>query len=432
MSVRALLGGALVLTVGCREVIGIETRSEGPPLLALPEACRACVESACPELERACAGDPDCASLAACVAGKPDDPAGRAACEQAAPGAASSAAFLALDTCVRAPCQDDCTGIKGLLAGRSADCDTCLATACEPEYRACIAERACERTVTSAYTGPMTPPKAISVDNAPGIEGRPLRDLEDCLGAESCRPACSFGGTDFACTGEFEWPAAEAPSAELDTVVYLVDSRGTKQPVGGATHQVCEPLSRPCSPLKSTPTDAQGLATVTIPLLNPEPFRGYFHVFDPSPAPSILPMNGFVGRPFYASTWGEVVVFNQRALDFVALTAGTSPVEGLAQIVVLFLDCNGRPAIGVEVESDPSLIVEAQTKVHYHPQGGPPTATGFFYVLNAAPGCHELRGFVGADEIYRTRIDAQADVVTAAVAFPRSASDDPGYVCTPR
>ncbi len=431
MSGRNSTHGLFVLTfaLGCREVVGIETRGEGPPLLALPEGCLACVESACPEPERACAADPDCALLAACVAGEPDDPAGRAACEQASPAAASNASYLALDACMRAPCQDDCTGIKGLLAGRSADCDTCLATACEPEYRACIADRSCERTVSSAYTGPMTPPKAISVDNAPGIAGAPLRALDDCLGVEACTPACGIDGSDFSCVSEFEWPGAEQSSASLDALVLLTDLLSAT-PLSEVVVQACEPHSLPCVPVSTATTDASGVASLPIAIpIQPYPFRGYASLVDPSPTPRFLPTSVFFGRPVYASTWGSMNVFAEPTLDLVAGVAGTSPVAGRGQVLTLFLDCNGRLADGVTLTPNTQVEFDERTVIDY--PGGPPTKDGLVLLLNVVPGCHDLSGVVGVEETHRARVPVAPGVITVAFVYPKSTQDDLDSVCIP-
>lgn len=53
---RARVGAlaALALAIGCRDVLGIETRTEGPPLITLPDRCSDC------------AADPDCAARGVC------------------------------------------------------------------------------------------------------------------------------------------------------------------------------------------------------------------------------------------------------------------------------------------------------------------------------------------------------------------------------
>ncbi len=306
---------ALALAIGCRDVLGIETRTEGPPLITLPDRCSDCVESACADLERACAADPDCAAAAACVASRKDDPAGRSACEEAVPGVASGSAYLALDACMRSPCQDECTGIKGLLAGRSESCDACLVTACETQVRACVSQRSCERSVVAAYTGEMTPPKALQFDSAPGTEGAPMRALDDCIGGDTCVPECGIDGTNFACARQFEWPGAEVTHASLEVQVL---SFPADLPIPEIVVQACEPLSDPCTPVGSATTDPDGLATLTIPIpLEPYPFRGYARVFDPSAAPSFLETNFFFGRPFYASTSVSTNVFGEATLILV-------------------------------------------------------------------------------------------------------------------
>jgi hypothetical protein len=421
---------ALALAIGCRDVLGIETRSEGPPLLVLSDRCLECVESACASLERACAADPDCAAMATCVASHTDDPAGRAACEEAAPGAASAPAYLALDACMRSPCQDDCTGIKGLLAGRSESCDSCLVTACETEIRACVAQRSCERSTTAAFTGAMTPPKAILFDSAPGIEGTPMRALDDCIGGDTCVPECGIDGSDFTCARTFEWPGAEVASASLEV---LVRSFPADLPIPGIVVQACEPLSDPCTPIESASTDRDGLATLTIPIpLQPYPFRGYARVFDPSAEPSFLDTNYFFGRPFYGAASVSTKVFGEATLVLAANLVDTTPKAGRAQITMLFLDCNNRLADGVELAHDASLLADADSKIGYYPKGDvPPTKDGLVNILNAAPGCHEVRGLVGPDEIYGTTFFAAPDVITIVPVYPRSSDDDPGYVCTP-
>lgn len=62
--VATLVLAGLVGAAGCRDILGIDTRSEGPPPLALGEACGACVEAGCADAERACAADPGRGHLA--------------------------------------------------------------------------------------------------------------------------------------------------------------------------------------------------------------------------------------------------------------------------------------------------------------------------------------------------------------------------------
>lgn len=141
--------------------------------------------------------------------------------------------------------------------------------------------------------------------------------------------------------------------------------------------------------------------------------------------------NLFFGRPLYASAWHELNVHEDATLALLASAAGTTPLPGRAQVGLVFLDCNGRFATGVEAIPDASLVVDQETKLYYPFTGTPPTTQGSVLLVNAAPGCHELRGLVGANEVYRTRFYAEADVVTVALSYPRSSQDDPGYVCTP-
>lgn len=418
--------------MACQDVLGIHDLPKATPALELDAACGGCVGGACEAAARACAADAECASLAACAASHRNDPAGREACEGAASVTATSATYLAIDACLRGACQASCFGSAGLLAPRGAACDGCLAGACADETRACVASRGCERAVVDAYTGTMTPPKNLTVDNAVGDAGAPMRALDDCL--EACGSECHVDGSDFACTGRYAWPTPVDTRATLEVEVSKLDvtARITTEP--GALVDACSPRSSPCDATSSAKADPRAIATLEVAIPKPEAFRGYVRIETGAAADALFPMNLFIGHPLYADLHGPAVVPTVDVANLLPSLARNKAkrLPNRALIQLAFLDCGGRLASGVVAEFPPEAFIDADTIAYYPFAGAPPTGSnGQAILFNAAPGCFEIRGTVGGVERYRFRLDARADVLTTAYGFPESDPIDVGYVCTP-
>jgi len=423
-----VLGLVLLSAAACRQILGVESRKRGDSPLALGEMCGACVDDTCESAERTCAADEACRALAQCVAAHPADPAARVECEAASPLAAQLTSYASLNECMRGACQDDCMSLVGLFANFASACDPCVVADCAGVVRSCIAQPSCERTVVAAFEQPteLTPPDLITVNNAVGVEGEPLRALYRCLLQDSPCAECGFDGRDLQCTGNYKWPTPSATTARVEFDVTISANGSDFEPFNGALFTACAALAPPCEALDGGTgiTDADGFVAVNVPTAIAGGFKGYFTLTGESRLGDIRPVKGYTGRPIYDGMRGAFSVLTTDVLP--------PPAEGRAHVVIGFFDCRGWSAPGVTLGfpdelfgADPSAILA------YDDAGDRTGPLGLAFVLNAVPGCFEVAGAIDGVEPYRVAFEAAAGETTYVFAFPRSDSAYNGDGCEP-
>jgi hypothetical protein len=91
-----------------RSVAALDATARACPLSASPDACDACMLSACLAPCRTCAGNPACLQLFACMMDCTDERC-EAACAKTYPdGTEDLSAFLGVDGCLARHCTDSC------------------------------------------------------------------------------------------------------------------------------------------------------------------------------------------------------------------------------------------------------------------------------------------------------------------------------------
>lgn len=421
---------ALALAIGCRDVIGIEARTEGPPLLPLSEACLACVDAGCAGVERACAADADCAALAACIAEAGlDAPVGRTACIDSFPRGATTDAFAALDACSRSKCLDDCYGPAGFFGAYGPACESCTEAACFEQMKDCVADAACERGAARAYGDPgdLNPAAIRPFILTPGDAGREERELFACPGG--CPEECGFGGRDFRCVGQYQWPTQIPPRADVELLVLKTDASLAAHPLPGAKVDACAAAAPQCAPIASAVADDTGLAKLTVPLAGQSGFRGFARITADTADGPIIPSH-LMAFPILGGLRAFGYTVSEQQFDISFGFLGTQRLPQRAHFLVIFNDCTSRRAPGMRIELPPDAVEDATI---YHPESTDDTGDdGWVTVLNAVPGCYELVGR-NADgvETHRLRVRAEPDVWTIVLMEPTSDPPDLGYTCVP-
>jgi hypothetical protein len=422
----------LALAIGCRDVLGIETRSEGPPLLPLSEACQACVEESCAGVERTCAADPDCAALATCIAEAGlDNPVGRTACIHALPRGAATGAFVALDSCSRGSCLDACYGPGGFFARYEPACEACTAARCLDAMRSCVGDSTCENGAVTAYGDPedLKPPPIRAFALTPGVDDEPQRALAGCTYV--CELECPFAGGDLGCVGAFTWPKPSVSPIDADIKVELVESLSLPPtPLPGAKVEVCDSFSTDCVPVVPPAfTDTAGHARFAFEINPISGFRGFIRVTGQTPTGSTLtPLHAMV-YPVISDGTGTAYVVEEATLDALAQKYGGGRVANKAHLFAIISDCTLHRAPGMTVELPPEAMVGATTTYF----GGSATSReGTAAIFNVEPGCYDVvaRDAEGRPT-HRMRINAAPGVSTLVWLEPSSNPADPGSGCTP-
>ncbi len=426
------LTAMFALAIGCRDVLGIETRTEGPPLLPLSEACLECVDESCAGAERACAADPDCAALATCIASAGlDNPVGRAACVDANPRGAATDTFAALDTCSRGSCLDACYGPGGFFARYEPACEACAAARCLDAMRSCVADSTCENGAVTAYGAPedLKPPPIRAFALAPGVDDEPQRGLAGCTYV--CELECPFAGQNFGCVEAFTWPKPSASQIDADIKVELVESLSLPPtPLPGAKVEACDSVSTDCMPVVPPAfTDSTGHARFALEINPISGFRGFVRVTGQTPAGSALvPLHAMV-YPIISDGTATAYVLEEATLNELAQKYGGGRVANKAHLFAIIGDCTLHRAPGMTVELPPEAMIGATTTYF----GGSATgSTGTAAIFNVEPGCYDIvaRNAEGRPT-HRMRINAAPEVSTLVWLEPSSDPADPGSGCTP-
>ncbi len=433
--VAALGAAGLLQLAACRQVLGIDTRTEGDPPLALGAACGTCVEATCSEAERACAADSECAAAAACMAqAGQDNPFARAACREQHPKATATSAFAAIDSCMRTDCQADCYGGSGFFAAYSSECQACAEARCDDRPSRCVADAECEALAVDAYeSGPAghNPATLTALTGAPGEAGEVKRLMGYCP-ISFCPSECGFDGSNLACVSGYQWPRSLPASAlvELEVLVFNPED-WTSTPLPKTTVDVCQPASDHCIQIDSVEADATGLATVRVPLDHNAGFRGFFRLEDHSIDGQDTAQMHLFAYPLVRDVRGLAPTFRWKDVEFAATVLAGGLQTGKAQVAIQFFDCSVRQTESVtlsvpqSVLKDPSMETTLDAKIVG-------LDDGLFAIYNANPGCFDVVGHDAmGNETHRMRLLALPDVGTWAYVFPRSEGDAPGYTCTP-
>lgn len=447
----------------CRDVLGIERRDEVPegtqdvaasastsaattvasggtggaggsaadPLL-LGE-CGTCAAQECAGAVPPCEADASCRSLVGCMLEQPDDPIGRIACLDDDPATAERPSFVDVDACLRDPCLDACyVGGRGFYAAYPQECRTCLDAGIQEALDSCVADPACERAMVFAFADPQAvSPVRVQALYAIGDEGAEERDLATAIGR--CASDCGAGAY-FDCVSRYAWPTA-APGGEIVIEIQApiaVDGTFVPLPFQGIELATCYPFADACESRGVMTTDVDGVARGRVSLPGGAGgFRGYFRASEGRSVVPLFPGLFFPGRPLGAPTrLGTVLVSVDAAEEAAQLVGGRDPERAFLALTIL--DCVQFAAPGMTLEV-PSAFLEGGGEIVYPGApdvNGPTGVNGVVGVLNATPGCVEVRVLDARRvETHRTRLIAEGDTATHAGLLPLTANDDLVFSC---
>lgn len=425
---RGLLFWVTWGTLSCGNLLGIPSHEGLAPLddggakcgIAFADSCRACAEAACCSEAALCAQSPACSALENCLSACNGNAACRSQCTVDKPVVTAAGIPAALESCLASNCEQacglPCGGLAKLAGPDSAEaCSACIQSRFCHEAQICAQSAECQRNFLcreNCVTGDCV--GACSV--AAGDVGAPLC-LGQC-GSTNCITTCSAGpdsgtaqynnfygpvsgqcqeecqaGSNWACVGHVQWPAAKALTRALTVGLIGIVSG---QPRVGVQIKMCSAADVACvTPIDQQVTGSGGLARLvdnTGSLIGKaQGLQGYLDVASPELYPAILywgfPLTereGVLGTPlpvFSNEEWAAIPETEHLTID---------PTRG--HIGIVALDCLGNQASGVTFSA---RGIDDATTLLYAPglvpnRSGPTDSTGVGFFVNVPVGNVEV------------------------------------------
>ncbi|MBI2391778.1 MAG: hypothetical protein HYV09_19465 [Deltaproteobacteria bacterium] len=454
----APLALGVVLALGCDRLLGIEDLPRapgdagGPPSTAIEyasKACATCANSQCASQRDACLADSACrglySRLAMCVV---DDVKCRAAAERASGGADRSPAYLALDSCRRQSCVDDCYGSKGLLQAVNGACG-CADAKCEAKTRACIQSGlgrtsvlgGCERLIACIAADP-NPSEWVACTERYGRWAE-YGPLVDCLKGTACaslvpqpdaspvETTCPLPTGELSCVRNFAYGTTANTSVTMKLGVFFLE--GNKPAVGAKVTACRFGNCTACAPEAGAVAvvDAEGKATLQIPTPTGS-YAGCLKVEPPAPDPDAgttakyLDMRVFTGRNISVNEDVlQTFLLTRDALEFYgALLDVKVDWDAHGHIIGALHDCIWNRAVGAQLEIDgaDSTTVIAYLKTGLELSPDPKTTSyGGFAIANVPPGRHWITAKRDGQVLARLEVEVVAGQMTDANMYPERA-----------
>jgi hypothetical protein len=393
----------LMVTAGCRQILGIHDKPTGPaPVcgLDLVNACWTCAEDQCCPAIAACAGSPPCKNLATCLGGCPQgDPACRSQCSLDNPVKSDFEIAGALAACLTSDCSEpcglSCGSVSQIAAASSAvSCQECIGeNDCAPA-QACGVSPDCQAYLlcrTNCVTGDCVTACASTYPT-----GSAIYFSFDKLMSTACQGPCEYGG-NWSCVGSVAWPPAKSMTRAL--TIHL------SRALPGVTVKLCDWTDVDCA----TPVDNQVSttdSTGSVTLLDSSPtsangqnfgLDGYLDLSEPAVIPPpLIPTLVFWNFPLsepQANFYTPIVVVSASELDlFLSLSVpdgGVMVDTQLGIVGVTALDCLGVQAPDVTFTMTSGAGPDTRTVyVLDQPSQVGPTGTegtAFFFNVPAGP-----------------------------------------------
>jgi hypothetical protein len=272
-----------------------------------------------------------------------------------------------------ASCEVACGGILPLVPPASvASCASCVASSCCAQASACAGSSACVSALECA--------RGLSVPD--GIEActevryptgtTAYHDFATCVEG-SCAEPCAIGA-DWSCVGSVSVPVPTQATIHFSLTV--VDAAIQSLTLPGLVVSAC-PIDDPaCATPVASPvtTDANGVATLSLPTMNQEGqtgFVGYFQVVDPSPGGYGTTL-GFSSNAITQDGASATIIAATPALaqSFAdALNVTFNPNDG--NLIVTEADC----AYGISPDIQFTVSAAGTNVPVYYTQGGLPSAS---------------------------------------------------------
>ena len=384
-------------------------------------ACGSCVTAQCCPQATACAGDPRCLALEACLLACGSDYECRAACVQANP-VGDHVDVPALDTCVAASCRGPC-GMPCGQAGSYASppeagpaCQACIqgSNACAPAL-ACATSLDCETVGHCAYS--CTTPDCRAACSIEGGADNALILATFTAGA-LCYEPCRIGH-DWTCVHHVVWPDYDAGAL---TATLTITDTNNNAAVPGASATGCKAGDDPCtSPVATGVTDDAGVVALPgLPSALVFGFGGHFELAAPSYVPELFYLAFPLSQPDAQLGLG---LFRQTDLTAALAGVNIAPVAGRGHVLAVAEDCLLIPASNVVVTADG---LDSQARRIYYAQSSPsltatstdPSGWAFFY--NVAPGpltLHAIPNDTGVESSLAT-VHVRADALSVVWLLP--------------
>jgi hypothetical protein len=356
--------------------------------------CQSCVAAHCCGEATTCAGDPPCVALETCLLGCGSDYACRATCTEANLVAAQTDGPT-LDTCVALHCSGEC----GIVCGMSGSyvepdaaqgCQECIKGKACPPAQGCATNLDCEITGHCAYACPT--PDCSAACLAASTDASAFTSSAVAVGL-SCYTPCAVGHY-WRCVGNTSWPFAKGTTQTATLTLADPDPNHIGARYAGSIVKACGFGDQSCATVLGNATsDANGIATVPLPPLPPNPlwgFQGYFDIESPSGA--AVPLLYFLAFPL-SETNAPLTALIPTTTDFQQSMGlvNVTPVQGRGHIEVIAEDCLFIPAADVTVTVDgiagPGVYVSGAQPSLTATQTDASGAVWFFNVL---PGTYTL------------------------------------------
>jgi hypothetical protein len=392
----------LGVVVACRQVAGIQ---EEPPqdvktTCGLPYAgsCGTCIERACCDAARACAGSALCAAAArvdaACIAECGTNIDCRARCyvernagEKLSPRSAPPET-TAMTMCILTSCESECARLcGGNVFGAGGFVDVSQTQACTE----CVVQNACEPTRDFARSSECaelgrcsssctTPDCRDGCVGKLSDQGRAIVERAGKANAP-CQTTCG-AGTDFTCLGHVGWPNAKSDHVELRIYVDRLSA-----PVADADVAFCSDYD--CTrPTQTGKTGPDGRLMMRFPV-GFGGLGGYLLVTSPKSVPVLT---------FYTYPLTEPVVdvfipaFDPSQVADALKAVGVVQDPSRGYVIADVQDCQGSAAAGVKVTTSGDPIAQEYYAANGAPaRGATSTARdGTVYIANAPAGSLDL------------------------------------------
>jgi hypothetical protein len=380
-------------------------------------ACAACANTLCCTELASCTGNDVCRKTYECYADCAEgDQICRGKCNAAIPY--DVPAERALERCLAVRCEKTCqVGCGSLLPLQRAQRFRLRPGCCDAEkaMRADDAAYAWQECQSSCFW-----PR---VDSAPGVDtcGCPTSTPEAKAVAEvlaSCAVQVQMPEVDWSCLGSVQWPALPPGGVELRTRVIKLVSNA---PLPGVKVRACGGYDGECNdPVSEVGlTDDAGVATLAIerPSLGGLDFYRYLLITGPEIPDTLYYFQA--PAPIRQTRWdARAVLTNDLLRQFYEPAEVTRDPE-LGSIGVLAMDCNPRPAAGVQIVSDKPAAKVLYPRLSAPDKNATTTdETGQALLLNVLPGTVVLSFSLGEKTFAQLPVQVRPGGVTIVVTSP--------------
>jgi hypothetical protein len=378
---------ALLLLVGCRDVLGIEELSRAVPdvgvdagvdarscsLNAATGVCHACLERSCCQEIEACNGDETCRPTLSCVLQcPPGDEVCAAKCVNRFGEKLANVVSCRARSCA-AQCGISCGGTFGVTrpkhVANNAKCAECYRTKFCDENIACANDPLCVRYMGCPWSCALLD-RACNTQCRFPLGPQPLADGFQNKLRDACRTDCG-DGRDWSCVDQSKYPGGTSVG-EVEFNFVLYDALRAGEKLKDVTFRPCVDSECMAEAGKSCKTDESGYCSMKLRLTAPgNVFRGVVEATGGGLYPTLYFMHPAIagewpGTPAYAPA--GVYGATQAAVDLGGPLVDVTLMEGRGHLIVTIFDCLWATAPDLTIEV---ARADGETKYRYIADGLP-------------------------------------------------------------